>query len=81
MGNIVACLNGLVESAWMFSFLQCDVYWMTGPPFLWESASIDKATSLWRLLIEVAMGDLGRIASCVFEQPACRDLVHIAECQ
>ena len=35
------------ESAWMFSFLLCDVYWMTGPPFLCESASIDKATSLF----------------------------------
>ena len=48
--------NGFVESAWMFSFLLCDVYWMTGLPFLCESASIDKATSLWRLLIEVADG-------------------------
>ena len=53
--------NGFVESAWMFSFfLQCDVYWMTGPPFLCESASIDKATSLWRLLIEVADGWFGK---------------------
>ena len=52
--------NGLVESAWMFSFLQCDVYWMTGLPFLCESASINKATSLWRLLIEVADGWFGK---------------------
>ena len=52
--------NGFVKSAWMFSFLQCDVYWMTGPPFLCESASIDKATSLWRLLIEVADGWFGK---------------------
>ena len=52
--------NGFVESAWMFSFLQCDVYWMTGPPFLCESESIDKATSLWRLLIEVADGWFGK---------------------
>ena len=52
--------NGFVGSAWMFSFLLCDVYWMTGPPFLCESASIDKATSLWRLLIEVADGWFGK---------------------